>query len=495
MKTLKVMLWGEELGRLVWNPKSRHTYFIFNPTAQSRPDVSPLLLPYDRWNINMPVYGYSERMYQGLPPFIADSLPDSWGDTLFDQWVRKNRLSRNILTPLYKLMFIGRRGMGALEFQPAAEDLEHRQEVDVKGLYEMSLEVLRQRESTSLDVSENLTMKTLLSVGTSAGGRQTKAIVAINQSTGAIHSGQTDVDKGFEHHIVKFEDSVVPSSEIEMTFHRLAEVSGIRMETCRLLNIDGTNHFLTRRFDRIGNEKIHMQTLAAMAPEARSYEDLMDVCRRLGLDEAELREVFRRLVFNVMANNTDDHNKNFAFLLRQGDRWRLSPAYDMTFIFNSYGTGPQEDRCLSLYGKSRGIDKKDLIDFAADNGIAGAESIIDSVALALMKFSEFADMFGVPSPWRQIILRTLSDTLARFGYIATTDSFQQLQADDGRIFENVSVKINSKGQYDVSVLVDGRRRRRFVRPSNPLYVLFSEKDWMEMDPDQRLRVLESLFPH
>ncbi|MDE6336772.1 MAG: type II toxin-antitoxin system HipA family toxin, partial [Muribaculaceae bacterium] len=304
MNYIKVNLWGEELGRLVWDASKRISYFSFNPNMQNRPDVSPLLRPVGKGNDQIPMYGDSRRIYQNLPPFIADSLPDSWGNKLFDQWTKQQRLSRQKITPLDKLTFIGKRGMGALEFQPAIKELEYSQDVNLKSLYELSLEILSERETVSFTTIEEITFQSLLRVGTSAGGRQMKAIVAINLTTGEIRSGQIEGLPGFDYFIVKFEDELVPTSEIEMAFYEMALVAGITMEECRLIPIEGINHFITRRFDRKNGEKIHMQTLAAINPEARSYEELMDTCRNIGLTESELQEVYRRLVFNVLANNT-----------------------------------------------------------------------------------------------------------------------------------------------------------------------------------------------
>ncbi|MDE6770869.1 MAG: type II toxin-antitoxin system HipA family toxin, partial [Muribaculaceae bacterium] len=420
MNYIKVILWGEELGRLVWDSSKRISYFVFNPDLQNRPDVSPLLRPAGKSNDQIPMYGDARRIYQNLPPFIADSLPDSWGNKLFDQWVKQQRISRQKITPLDKLTFIGKRGMGALEFQPAIKEMEYSQDVDLKSLYQLSLEILSERETISFTSMEEITFQSLLRVGTSAGGRQMKAIIAINRATGEIRSGQIESLSGFDYFIVKFEDELVPTSEIEMTFFEMATACGITMEECRLFPIEGINHFITRRFDRKNGEKIHMQTLAAINPEARSYEELMDTCRNLGLTESELQEVYRRLVFNVLANNTDDHNKNFSFLLKKGGKWELSPAYDMTFIFATNAHSAQPERCMSLYGKVSDITKEDLLDFAKENNISNAEGIISKVADAIMTFPTLADKYNIPSRWSNIIHKTIQDNLIRFGYLTPT---------------------------------------------------------------------------
>ncbi len=190
MKYLKVSLWGKELGRLVCNPSRRITYFTFNPDEKTRPDISPILHPLDSWDPTLPAYGDSRRIYNDLPPFIADSLPDSWGNKLFDKWAKQNHISRSQITPLFKLMFIGKRAMGALEFEPAALDLEHHDKVDISNLYNLSLEILEERESVKLGTLDKLTLQALIAVGTSARIRQMTAVVAVNPETNEIRAEQ-----------------------------------------------------------------------------------------------------------------------------------------------------------------------------------------------------------------------------------------------------------------------------------------------------------------
>ncbi|MDE5823026.1 MAG: HipA N-terminal domain-containing protein, partial [Paramuribaculum sp.] len=176
MKNLKVKLWGQEIGRLVWNTATRRIYFMYNPNLNNIPYIVPLLSSAKNRNTLLPIYGDERPLYQGLPPFIADSLPDSWGNTLFDKWVKDNKIPRNKVTPLYKLMFIGTRGMGALEYEPCADDFTHNRKIDIKSLYDISLKILEDRDNMVLNTNEELTLQALLAVGTSAGGRQMKAI-------------------------------------------------------------------------------------------------------------------------------------------------------------------------------------------------------------------------------------------------------------------------------------------------------------------------------
>lgn len=235
--------------------------------------------------------------------------------------------------------------------------------------------------------------------------------------------------------------------------------------------------------------------MAAINPEARSYEDLIATCRELHVEESEVEQMFARMVFNVMANNTDDHNKNFSFLLKENGSWGIAPAYDVTFIFNVNGTGPNQDRRLGIGGKTSGITKEDLLDFARQNEIGGANEIIDSVAAALGRFDEYACQTGISRPWRAIIQKTLNSTLASFGYLPGSDNNDQEICDKyGRMISEIGVSVNSKGYYDVTAVIDGGRRRRFIRPAMKLYAGMSELDIFNLTNEQKTELAEKLFP-
>lgn len=496
MKFLKVNLWGNEIGRLVWNSNTRRIYFMYNPDRKNEiPDIAPLLSPIGNRNILLPIYGDDRAAYQGLPPFIADSLPDSWGNTLFDKWIKVNKIPRNKVTPLYKLMFIGTRGMGALEYEPYAEELAHARAIDIKSLYDMSLKILEDRDNIVLNTAEELTLQALLSVGTSAGGRQMKAIIAINERTGELRSGQTDGLEGFEYYILKFGDDSLPVAEIETAYYNMATAAGIEMEECKLLPVEGIYHFLTKRFDRKNGRKIHMQTLAAMNPEALSYEDLVATCRELSISETEIEQIFARMVFNVIANNTDDHNKNFSFLLEENGRWRIAPAYDITFIFNTNGTGPNIERRLSIGGKIAEITKTDLLDFAKRNDIKSAQTIINRVADSVKRFGDFAEYAHVQQPWRGIIQKTLNDNLATFGYSVSNDELGATLYDKyGRKITEVACSFNSKSHYEFIATIDGTRRKRFVRQNMELYGTLTGLDIFNLSANEKISLAEALFP-
>lgn len=495
MTYIKVNLWGQEIGRLVWDSSTRRTYFMYNPEQMDKiPDIAPLLSPMKSRNILLPIYGDDRPLYQGLPPFIADSLPDFWGNALFDKWVKDNKIPRNKVTPLYKLMFIGSRGMGALEYEPFATDLTHTRAVDIKSLHDLSLKILEYRDNTVLDANEELTLQALLAVGTSAGGRQMKAIVAINDETGEIRSGQVNGLDGYDYYILKFGDKSMPMAEIETAYYNMALSAGIEMEECRLLPVEGINHFLTKRFDRKNGEKIHLQTLAAINPDARSYEDLIATCRELSISESEIEKLFALMVFNIMANNTDDHNKNFSFLLEENGPWRMALAYDVTFIFNTNGTGPNLERRLSVGGKISDISKSDLLDFAKQNDIKNATAIINRVAEAIGKFNEFADRYDISQPWRSIIQKTLNDNLVAFDYMDRNEEIEAIIDKYGRTITDFSITVNSKGHYQISAIINDQRHRRFVRYNMKLHSDLSNRDIYNLPADERIRLVEMLFP-
>lgn len=235
--------------------------------------------------------------------------------------------------------------------------------------------------------------------------------------------------------------------------------------------------------------------MAAINPEARSYEDLVATCRELSISESEIEQLFTRMVFNVMANNTDDHNKNFSFLLEEDGKWRMSPSYDTTFIFNTKGTGPNIERRLSIGGEISEISKTDLLDFAKQHDIKNANAIINRVAEVISKFGEYAERCHITQPWRGIIQKTLNDNLIAFGYISKDDGIKKSLCDmHGRTITDFSVSVNSKGHYEVVAIIDGQRHRRFVRPNMNLYTDLTKQDIYNLPADEKIRLAEILFP-
>ena len=462
-KILKVMLWGREVGRLCIDPRRRLPYFEYNREwIESGLDISPLDASIKLPQNFRPIFCASEKIYQKLPPFLADSLPDAWGNELFEQWRIQQGIKPSEITPLDKLAFIGKRAMGALEFLPETSNFDPKESLNLKALIDLAEQIYTQRENARIDPEQSLTMQALMAVGTSAGGRQPKAIIALNRETGEIHSGQVGALKGFEHCILKFGIKERSTAELEMTYYEMAKKAGILMMPSWLMDIEGDKHFITKRFDREGERKFHMQTLAALYPEADSYERLLWVCRKMRLSELDSEEVFRRMVFNILANNTDDHNKNFSFLMDAQGRWCLSPAYDLTYIFNTGGFLPETRHCLMIRGKYDEITLEDAMELAAENGIRKAESIISEVGKAVMEFRPLAEKNGVKEQWISAVENTLNKNLEFWGLAHAKDASTYLDA-NGRKIENARLEQQYKGNFHLLATIDGRERKFVIR--------------------------------
>ena len=462
-KILKVMLWGREVGRLCIDPRRHLPYFEYNREwIENGLDISPLDASIKLPQNLRPIFGASEKMYQKLPPFLADSLPDAWGNALFEQWRLQQGIKPGEITSLDKLAFIGKRAMGALEFFPETYDFNPTEDIKLKALIDLAGQIYTQRENAHIDSDQSLTMQALMAVGTSAGGRQPKAIIAINRETGEIRSGQIGGLKGFEYCILKFGIKERSTAELEMTYYEMAIKAGIKMMPCWLMDVEGDKHFVTKRFDREGEKKFHMQTLAALYPEADSYERLLWVRRKMRLSELDSEEVFRRMVFNILANNTDDHNKNFSFLMDEQGRWSLSPAYDMTYIFNTGGFLPETRHCLMIRGKYEGIILEDVMALAAENGIRKAENIIREVGNAVKGFRVLAEQNGVKEQWISAVENTLNGNLESWG-LANAKATNSYLDTDGRKIENACLEQQYKGNYHLLGTIDGKERKYVIR--------------------------------
>ena len=261
-EVLKVLLWGQEIGRLAWHDARKTSFFTYNPEfLKGSLDVAPLTASIHNPLSTRAIFGETERIYQKLPSFIADSLPDAWGNMMFEQWRIKNRLTERNITPLEKLAFIGKRGMGALEFEPEIERRTTPDKIDIKALAYLAEKIAKERENVKIMPDESLTLQSLIAVGTSAGG-------AIDRKTGEVRSGQIDVEPDLDYYILKFGDKSRSSAELEQTYYEMALSAGINMMESKIWEVDGIKHFLTKRFDRNETGKLHTQTLAAMDPEA-----------------------------------------------------------------------------------------------------------------------------------------------------------------------------------------------------------------------------------
>ena len=411
MNVVMVKLWGMPVGYLSWDKKADSAVFEYEPDFLCRGlDIAPLTMSINslRSKNHIPRTGDKDKLYMGLPPMIADSLPDKWGHSLFKAWLRDNHISTKKVSPVDHLSFIGSRAMGALEYEPAQQlGADAVFPVDIDKLYEFAKQVLNERETTLLNAENSILWQDLIKISSSPGGKQPKAIVAVNKATGEVISGQGNIPEGFEHFILKYNDnSTYPLARLEYVYYQMALAAGINMMPSELRSYGNVTHFLTRRFDRVGNDRMHIQTLAAMSPGSDSYEELFAVIRRLNLPYDDSRQQYLRMVFNVLARNVDDHTKNFSFCMTSDGAWRLSPAYDLTFGVDLSAPAYMNRHSITINGKNENITREDLEAFAQRNDILDYKSLIDMVSNALGKFREFAAELKIDE---QLIDRIESD--------------------------------------------------------------------------------------
>lgn len=457
---------------------------MYNPAFLKKGlNISPLVAPVDGVGALTPIWGEEARIYQKLPAFVADSLPDAWGNQLFDLWRHQNHLSNADITPLDKLSFIGKRGMGALEFLPEVARGRKAEKIDIKSLAKLAERIFVERENARILPEESITMQSLLTIGTSAGGRQPKAIVAINRMNGEIRSGQIPELEGFDYFIIKFGNSQCCSAELEMTYYELATMAGINMMPSVLYHVDGNNHFMTKRFDRRDGRKVHTQTLAAISPDADSYERLITVCRKLHLPEADCYEVFRRMVFNVLANNTDDHNKNFSFTMNEDGSWHLSPAYDMTYILDSGGFLPNEDHCMYVRAKLRNITRNDVIQFAKDAGIRRPDAIVRDIVNALKQFRVVAAKHGVAEQWIGRVETTITAHLRFWGELEDAVHATCEFVINGHVVRNIRIEQAYKGNFHLFAEIDGKERKFVIGRNKEEYAFIDSIGMANLSPN------------
>ena len=412
---IEVRLWGKTVGLLSWNDKQNRSIFQFDKDfPQYGLDISPITVPLESAYVQkgFPLSGNKEKLYSGLPEFIADSLPDHWGNVVFQKWMEANHLDSGQINAVDRLSFIGKRAMGAIEFHPAQVEDDASVDIKLSSLYGLAGRLFADRQDISIDI-DNIIMEDLYKVGTSAGGQRPKAIIAIDESTGIIRSGQADLPPSFKHYILKFDAGKpddFPFTKVEMAYYLMAKDAGISMMPSKLIEIDGTQNFLTERFDRVDGQKLHTQTLAAMSSLADTYEDLFVVGRKIGLKAEEQSQQYRRMVFNVVAANVDDHSKNFSFVMTPDGKWHLSPAYDLIFSVDPDARFFRNHE-LPLHGKRTGITRKDLIDFATKQDIKNASRICEEVCGVVDNFKKYAEAVGIDSRWTDKIQRVLDENL------------------------------------------------------------------------------------
>lgn len=415
---VSVKLWGMEVGQLYWDAKLRCAVFTYTMDFVNKGlDIAPLTASIHsvRSRKGMPYQGNKEKLYAGLPEFIADSLPDHWGNTVFDKWAAQQKIPRSTLTPVDRLSYMGKRSMGALEFEPAYVKGDDAFPVKLSALYQFAEQQFSKKQSQHYSIEDDLILQNLYKVGTSAGGRRPKAIIAINRETGEICSGQSELSGKYTYYIIKFnENTDYPSVNVEKAYYDMALAAGITMMPSSLIDVEDRQHFLTERFDRAGSEKIHIQTLAAMNPLATTYEELFATCRKLQLPASQQYEQFRRLAFNVMACNVDDHTKNFAFMMNREGQWSITPAYDLTFSVDFHAPAYCNRHTMTVNGKDASITKDDLIYFARMNGIRGAENILLEVKEAVIRFKEFGRDAGISDEWLTRIASAIQQRVELF---------------------------------------------------------------------------------
>lgn len=405
---VEVYLWDERIGVVALDPTYGFYAFRYTPEFQARGiEPAPIHMPatVDRTFLftDLPV-----ETYKRLPAMLADALPDDFGNALINRWMLDRGIRAEDITPIDRLAYMSNRAMGALEFKPARGPRTRR--AAAIRLSEL-VTVARKTVHGDLDGGHHAeaALRNIIEVGTSAGGARAKAVIAWNRQTEEIRSGQLEAPPGFEHWLLKFDgmgrDFELGASRgygrIEYAYHLMARAAGINMNECRLLEENGRAHFMTRRFDREdGDLRHHIQTLCAMAhldfkkKGTNSYAQLFDTMARLGLPYEQKEEAFRRMAFNVMARNCDDHTKNFAFRLRQGKPWDLTPAYDVTFAYNPRGEWTSQ-HLMSVNGKFKDFTEGDLLAEADRFAIGTAPRVIEQVRRAVLSWRSFATEAGV----------------------------------------------------------------------------------------------------
>ena len=426
----EIRIWDEFVGAVRWDKSRQLGFFQYDPKfIQKSWDLSPIKMPITQGSL---IYSFPELRkgvndeqdaFKGLPGLLSDALPDKYGNKLIDTWLAKEGRPADSMNPVEKLCFIGKRGVGALEFEPAQTNSGQKSNtLELDSLVDMAKKMLNDRKNLAfnLDEKEEKAMMQILKIGTSAGGARPKAVIAYNSKTGKIRSGQANAPKGFEHYLLKLDgvsgEQFGESSgwgRVEYAYYLMAKDCAIEIEESQVLEENGRAHFMTKRFDRESNFKHHVQSLCGIQHfdfndmYSYSYEQLFQPMRQLRLTYPEAEQMFRRMVFNVLATNYDDHTKNISFILKKDDKWRLAPAYDLCFSYdpNNYWVNKQT---LSVNGKRLGINKKDLVSIAKNNNIKKGEDIIDEVNTTIKSWESYAIKANVRKDLQERIWQNLN---------------------------------------------------------------------------------------
>lgn len=379
-------------------------------------NIAPITMPLEDARNGHTLYSFpalNRETFKQLPGLLADTLPDKFGQAIVNSWLARQGRSPNDFSIIERLCYTGSRAMGALEFTPAViQNLELVVYVDIDEMVNLVREVISHRNQINVKLTNNEqdnqdALLGILRIGTSAGGARAKAVIAYNQDTGAVMSGQANAPAGFNHWLLKFDgvsDIELGKTEgfgrIEYAYYQMAKASGINMMESRLLEENGRAHFMTRRFDRVDENRIHLQSLCAIAhydynmAGAYGYEQALMIMRKIKLSKMEQLQLFRRMVFNVIARNQDDHTKNIAFLMNQDGEWSLSPAFDMMYSYNPAGKWASKHQ-MTINGKRDEFTKEDLLSVAASSDLKGANNVIKDVLGAVKQWPDFATQAGI----------------------------------------------------------------------------------------------------
>lgn len=424
--TAYINIWKHRAGAIAWDDSTGVGSFEFEPSfLKNNLDISPLKMP-----VNIPegkIFSFPElrasNSFRGLPGLLADMLPDRYGNALINAWLARHGRPQNSMNPVEILCFIGKRGMGAIEIEPAfPKGSDRAGKVEIDELVRIADDILSGRKefSARLTEDEEKAMSDILKMGTSPAGARAKVLIAFNPATGEVRSGQADAPKGFSQWLLKFDgvtDAQFGTSNgyghVEMAYHLMAKDARIEMSECRLLEEKGRAHFMTQRFDRKpGNIKVHMQSFFAMQHfdfndiNSFAYEQLFETMRALGLPYPQAEQLFRRMVFNVLARNCDDHTKNFAFLMTEDGKWRLSPAFDLCHSYRPGSTWVSR-QSLSVNGKRQNISRNDFLSVAKQMNIKKAPSIVTDINKIVSNWLEYAEQTNVTPDLRDSIDKTL----------------------------------------------------------------------------------------
>lgn len=424
--TAFINIWNKRVGAIAWDADTGLASFEFEPAfLANKWDLSPLKMPIA--DAAGRVFSFPElrntTTFKGLPGLLADVLPDKYGNSLINAWLSRNGRPADSMNPVELLCFIGKRGMGALEFEPIIPNTTSgATKIELESLVNIAQEILsgRQDFNTNLSSDEAKALSDILKIGSSAGGARAKAVIAFNPDTKEIRSGQANTPKGFTQWLLKF-DGVTDQQlgvssgygRVEMAYHLMAKEAEIEMTECRLLEENGRAHFMTRRFDREhSKDKLHIQSFCAIAHydfnevTSFSYEQLFETMRSMLLPYTDAEQLYRRMVFNVMARNCDDHTKNFSFSMDKTGKWKLAPAFD---VCHSYRPGSVwvSQHSLSINGKRQNITRDDLLAIAKNMNIKKAGAIISQVNAVVSRWNDFATQVNVKADLKDAVGKTL----------------------------------------------------------------------------------------